>query len=53
MGERKGDGGDGHTIYGERREKVTEIKTDRLCPETITNECRLYRKPRSTMDCSA
>jgi hypothetical protein len=37
MGERKGDGGDGHTIYGERREKVTEIKSDRQWPETIRN----------------
>jgi hypothetical protein len=45
-----------HKIWrdeGEGDLNVTEIKTDRQWPETIRNEYRLYRKPRSTTDCSA
>jgi hypothetical protein len=47
--------GQPHKIWrdeAEDRLNVMEIKTDRQWPETIRNEYRLYRKPRSTMDCS-
>ena len=45
-----------HKIWKDEVEddlNVMEIKTDRQWPETIRNEYRLYRKPRSKMDCSA
>jgi len=44
-----------HRIWRDEIEddlNVMYMKTDRQWPETIWNEYRLYRKPRSKMDCS-